>query len=104
MFTGLLTQSPAFPFTTQQLAGLLGACGMNGLAQAGNCDLFFRAGKLNDEREALATAAHQRVRATGGFLHWDTVGASGNQVAEASGSFIPTYDGTNAILVPTGSV
>lgn len=104
MFTGLSAQAPAFPFTTRQLAGFLGACSMNGLPQAGNCDLLFRKGKLNDAREALSGTVHQRVRATGGFLHWDQVGASGNPPAEASGRFIPTYDGTNAILVPTGSV
>lgn len=104
MFTGLSAQAPAFSFSTQQLASLFAACGINGLAQSGNCDLFFRAGKLNDEREALATTAHQRVRATGGYLSWNTVGAAGTAVAEASGSFMPTYDGTNAILVPTGSV
>jgi hypothetical protein len=104
MFTGIAAQAPAFPFTTQQLAGFLGACSMNGLPQAGNCDLLFRAGKLNDSRVALATTSHQRVRATGGYLYWDQVGASGNSIAEATGHFVPTYDGTNAILVPTGSV
>ena len=104
MFRGILAQTPNFEFTTQQLATLLAAVTMNGLAVSGNSDLLMRAGVNNDSRDAIGTTSHQRLRTTGGMLYWSSVSARVRQVAEASCRFIPTYDGTNPIIAPTGSV
>lgn len=105
LFTGLMGQSPGYPFTTQQLATLLAACSIEGYtAASGNSDLYFRKGKNLGTREALATTVHLRSRITAAFLHWTQISARQGQNAEATCVLRPAYDGSNPIITPAGSV
>lgn len=95
---------PMVTFTTSQLATLFTATGVYGYGAQGNFDFFCKATVDRGVRVADATTSHLRFRATEGLLNWLSVDAQQDGVAMARCRFVPTYDGTNAPIIATGSV
>jgi len=96
---------PAITFATKQLATLLTATGVFGYdSSAGNVDFFLKKAADLGLRVADATAEHLRYRATQGLLTWSSIAVAQDGEAMAQCAYTPTYDGTNAPLVPAGSV
>ena len=71
---------------------------------AGNVDLLYRKGYPSGLRYADASLVHQRFRIASGFMHWQSIAAVSDPDATITCRLIPTYDGTNAPVVPAGTV
>lgn len=96
---------PSITADTKQLSTLLTATGVFGYdSSAGNLDFFLKKASDLGVRVADATAEHLRYRATQGLLTWNNISVSQDGEATAQIAFIPTYDGSNAPLVPAGTV
>jgi hypothetical protein len=96
---------PQFTFSTPQIATVLTACGLTGVGYAANnADLYFRKSSNLGSRVAIVTAEHQRLRAVRFLLYWTRITASQDGEARIECRLVPTFDGTNAPLVPAGSV
>ncbi len=95
---------PEIPFSTKQLATLLGDCGLFGAGISGNVDFFLK--KVSDlsTRVANATTQHLRYRAAKSLIYWTGLSVEQNGDAMAQVRVVPAYDGTNAPLVAAGSV
>jgi hypothetical protein len=103
-FRGGQGATPDISFTSPQLKTILDQCGMTGLdCSASQIDLFYRKAKILDTREAIASAAHLRVRAKRCLLYWTSIQAQQGQPATISCRIVPTFDGTNDPLVGLGS-
>lgn len=104
-FAGEVFVAPTVTFTTTQIKDLLTLTG-NGCSAAltGNIDLYFRRMAPEGDRDALAATTGIRFRAVIGMMHWTSIRAKQNQFAEAEVTVTLVSDGTNAIMVPTGSL
>ena len=96
---------PEFTFSTPQIGTVLTACGLPGVGYAANyADLYFRKSSNLGGRVSIVTAEHQRLRAMRFFLYWTRISAGQDGEARIECRLVPTYDGTNAPLVPAGTV
>lgn len=98
---------PAITFSTKQLATLLTATGVFGYSHSGgSSDIVFYLKKAADlgVRVADATTEHLRYVAEQGLLTWNNISVGQDSEAMAQCAYVPTYDGTNAPLIPAGAV
>lgn len=96
---------PGFRGSLKQLATLFTATGVFGYdSSAGNTDFYLKKAADLAVRVADATTEHLRYRATQGLLTWSNISVAQDGDAIAQIAYLPTYDGTNAPLVPAGSV
>lgn len=103
-FRGGQGAAPDITFTTPQLKTVFDQCGMWGKdCSASQCDLYYRKAKLVDTRETIGSSEHLMLRAKRCLFHWTGIQAQQGQPATAACRIIPTFDGTNAPLVGTGS-
>lgn len=103
-FRGGQGATPDISFTTPQIKTVLDQCGFTGLdCSASQCDLYYRKAKLLDTREAIGASEHLMLRAKRCLLYWTGIQAQQDQPATIACRIVPTYDGTNAPLVGTGS-
>jgi len=114
MWSGSLSSAPAVNFGARQVKTILDltdpiAAHLKGkyyIAHDGTgstCDLWLRKGESYGLRTADATAEHERLRMTRGFLRWDSITANQGSVAEISCMLAAGWDGTNDPLVQTQS-
>lgn len=107
LFVGNMGTNPSIPFDTTQLKTILDLTGaltsITDLSGA-NTDLHFK--KVTDlgRRVADATTDHLRFRMSQAWLSLERITASNRGEATASCRLGTTYDGTNAPLVPAGSL
>ena len=105
LFVGAHEVKPEITFGTHQLATALAEFGILGSdLSAGNVDFHYK--KLDElaDRVADASTAHIRLRAAEAFGYLQSISANQGQLATASGTLALAYDGTNAPLVPAGSL
>ena len=104
-FRGGYGARPEISFTTPQIKTILDTCGLVGAdLSASNVDLFYKRATNLGTREAIADLDHLRIRCVRSMLVWDRISARQGQLATVSCRLVPTYDGTNAPLQPTGGV
>jgi hypothetical protein len=70
----------------------------------GNTDLFYKQVTNLGVRLAAATTSHLRFRMASSVLYWTSIGAQHQQIASLAGRIVPIYNGTNAPIVPAGSL
>lgn len=106
LFVGTKGGKPDIPISSTQLKTLLDLCGSSFIADlsAGNTDLFYKKAADLGVRQLAASTVHTRIRMSQGAFYWDTITAEHQGEAELSGRIVPTWDGTNAILIPAGSI
>ena len=104
LFQGATQIENTVRFRTTQLATLLGECGLFGAnLSAGNVDLYYR--KIENLGTRASGNVHTRYRmASNAMMSWDGISVNQGQPADARVSLHPTYDGSNAPLICTGSV
>jgi len=94
---------PGIPIGTQQVAAFLSQCGNMG-ANVSPADIYYRKVSNLTGRVAHGTTEHIRFRATLARMYLDSISAGNRQEAVASGRIVPVADGTNAVLIRSGSV
>jgi len=105
LFRCLMGSSPSIDFTTSQLATLLAAVGQYGAdLSAGNVDLLYRKVTNFGTRSALNATDGYRFRASEAMAVIRSLSAQHRGLASAQVGIIPVYDGSNAPIVPAGSV
>jgi hypothetical protein len=90
------------PFETEQLATVIGQCGVFG-CDASEVDLYYQKVSSLSGRVADDTAEHAVVNAALARMYITNITAGHRQLASAKGKIVPVSDGTNAPLVRTGS-
>ena len=104
-FRGAHGARPEITFATTQLKTILDACGMTGVDYTGqSVYLYYRKAVNRGTRQAIAGAVHERILCREAYLYWQRISVSQGQLASIDCRLLPTYDGTNAPLVATGSV
>lgn len=99
-FVGGHGAKPQVDFSSPQLKTILDACGLFGYdCSAGNTDLHYRSGTNLGTRAATGL----RIRCLRALLYWTQLQARHGDVANISCSIVPTFDGTNAPLIPAGA-
>ncbi len=90
-------------FSTQQIATLLGAVGVGGLAITGNTDIFqkFATSTINTAR---ATTSHHRIRSASVLAYWTRITLPNQGRATVDVTLCPVYDGSNEPYVYAGGV
>lgn len=105
LFAANMHSAPDIMFSSPMLKTVLDAAGLFGLdCSGGNTDVFFKKAADLGSRVVAATTEHLRMRATQAFFYWMAIEAEQQQTAKIFGRLALTYDGTNAPLVPAGSV
>jgi hypothetical protein len=104
LFAGNLAQKPEITFDSMDIATILGSSVTVQDLSAGNTDLYFRKATSQGSRTADATGVHYRLRAAMGLYVPGSIRAGSQSAASLSGRILCIYDGTNAPLVPAGSV
>ena len=94
---------PGLPIATAQVAAMLAQCGNMG-ADVSPADIYYRKVSNLTGRVAHDTAEHIRFRATLARMYVESVSAGNRQEAVCSGRIVPVADGTNAVLIRSGSV
>lgn len=103
-FTATEKQEAMISFKTEQLATLLGACGMLGLAISGSpAYLYFRLASATGS-VAIATTSHLRLAVNFGHLFWSQITLPHAGRGSADCELHAGYDGSNLPLVYTGAV
>jgi hypothetical protein len=97
---------PDVRFNTPQLKTILDLCSTAFVADlsGGNTDLFYKQVTNLGVRLAAATTSHLRFRMASSVLYWTSIGAQHQQIASLAGRIVPIYNGTNAPIVPAGSL
>ncbi|MBW3538771.1 MAG: hypothetical protein KY476_00725 [Planctomycetes bacterium] len=104
LFTALRSIKPEVVARLLQVGTAFAEFGLLGKDHsAGNTDLFYRAAVDLGSMEAIATAAHVRLRMANAFCYLRSVKASHRQNASCELATVPTYDGVNEPIVPAGS-
>ena len=103
MFRANQEQKPLVSFSCSDLATLLGAVTLAGLAiSATPLVTYFK--KANTTGNiARATTSHRKITVNLGFLHWTSLSLPHNGRGEASCVLTAAYDGTNDPFVYAGS-
>jgi len=104
-FVATPSQKPGLTFDTTQVSTVLAQTGLKGVdLTGGQCFLYFKKATQLATRVANATTSHMRVLAEQSGLFWDRISASNRGQASISCLLKIPYDGTNAPLIPSGSV
>jgi hypothetical protein len=103
MFRANQAQKSLVTFSTSQLATLLAACGVNGLACTSAVDTYFKKATVTSS-VARATTDHERLQIPQSLLYWNSITLDHNGISKADCTLIASYDGTNDIVIWTGSV
>lgn len=90
-------------FTTQQLATVLGAVGVGGLAITGNTDVYQKLA-TSTANTARATTSHHRIRAASVLAYWTRITLPNQGRATMDVTLCPVYDGSNEPYVYAGGV
>lgn len=105
LFRSIVSQKPSINFSTPQLKTILDVCGLEGVdLSSGNTDLYYRKLKDLGARESTAGTVHTRFRMAQGLLYWTGFTLPHEGQASIDCRILPTWDGTNAPLVPAGSL
>ena len=96
-------EKQGIPFETNQLASLLGQCGIFG-CDASPVTLYYEKVNSLSGRVANGTAEHSKIDAATARMYITNITASNRGLASARGRIVPTSDGANAPLIRTGSV
>ena len=106
LFVANKRAKPDVSFSTPQVKTMLTLCGAGGMADlsAGNTDLYYKQATNLGERQSAASTVHKRFRMASGAVYWTEVSAGQDEDATLSGRICPIYNGTNAPLVPAGSI
>lgn len=101
-----VAQKPAVEIDTPQVKTILDATG--GLwiddLSANDTDLYFKAGQNKASRVAAGSSAHIRLRMANAVLVSNSIRAGNREDAVATCGILNPFDGTNAPIVPAGSV
>jgi hypothetical protein len=104
-FVGTVGQKPAISFESGQVATILGQTGLLGVDMtAGQCVLYYKQAKQLATRQADASTVHQKILCEQAGLFWDRVTAGHRTPARISCAIKLPFDGTNAPMIPSGSV
>jgi hypothetical protein len=105
VFIGHGTQAPEIRFTTADLAAVLVTAGVvcEGLALSAASYQYW---KLVPQvgRTSRSATSHIRNVVNQGVFYWDTITLPQNDMGTVSVVLASSYDGTNAPIVPAGSV
>lgn len=107
VFTGPISAQPEVSFETTQLKTILDLTGaLTSIVDlsGANTDLLFKSFSDLGRRVADATTSHIRFRMSQAYLSLSQITAGHQSEAVASCIIGTTYDGSNAPLVPAGSV
>jgi hypothetical protein len=107
LFVGNMGQNPGLPLETTQVKTVLDTTGaLTSISDLSgfNTDLYFKAVQDLGRRVADATLGHLRFRMSQAFMTLDRITAGNRTEAVASARIGCTFDGTNAPLVPAGSL
>jgi hypothetical protein len=106
LFLAARAIKPHLQFDTPQLKTILDLCGTAFIADlsGGNTDLHYKLAANRGVRAAAASAVHQRLRMATGAMYWEEVSAAHQQDATLKAKIVPTYNGTNAPIVPAGTL
>jgi hypothetical protein len=102
-FTAIDRILPSITVTTPQIATVIGAVPVQGLAITGNTDLFFKA-TTTTGNVARATTSHVRLRIASAICCWNRITLPGSGRGSLELMIYPVYDGTNEMIVRTASV
>jgi hypothetical protein len=91
------------PFETNQIATVLGQCGLFG-CDASPVALYYQKINSLSGRVAAATAEHSVIDADLARMYISNITAGNRTIASARGRIVPVSDGTNAPLIRTGTV
>lgn len=105
LFTGVVGARPDVTFKTGQLTTAIGELGLFGAdLSGGNVDLYYKKLANRGTRVADATTEHVRFRMASAFGYMRSITAGHQSLAKADVRLVPIYDGTNAPVVPAGSL
>lgn len=108
LFRGVRGLKPDISFRTTQLATLLTELPSASLFAAdltsGNVDLLYKQVTDRGTRLADATTGHTRLRLQDAMMHLRSIDVGHQRDAVADVRILAMYDGTNAPIVPAGSV
>lgn len=102
MFRANMRQRPVIEGSTPQLATLLAACGVGGVALGAST--FFLKKATTTGSVARATTGHKKIVVNSLVLHWTQIKLPHNGKGEVQFVVTANYDGTNDPFVYTGSV
>ncbi len=105
LFATIMGIKPSITFTTSQIATLLGQIGQYGADfSASTVDLLFRKATQLGTRSALAATDARRFRCNEAMAFWSRISAQQGQIATVDVEVVPIYDGSNAPMIPAGSL
>jgi len=105
LFLGVRGAQPQVSFRTPQLATLLAEAGLFGAdLTAGNVDVYYRKAVNRGTLIAAATTSHTRLRIAKAMMYLRQISAGHQREAIGDATILATYDGTNAPIVPAGSL
>jgi hypothetical protein len=105
LFTGVMQQNPGCLFDTKQIKTVLDLAGISmGNLSGANTDMYFKKAVNLGSREADASTVHLRLRAAASGISWTRISAGTARDADISAVISIPFDGTNAPVVPAGSV
>jgi hypothetical protein len=107
LFAGNIGQNPSLGFESTQMKTLLDLTGaLESIVDlsGSNTDLLYKKASDHGRRVADATAEHTRLRIARAWLGIDSISAGHRSLATASCRLGTTFDGSNAPIVPAGSV
>lgn len=102
-FIAVNGEKHAIGFDTQQVATILGQCGLFG-ADVSPLTLYYQKVSNLSGRDADDELVHSQIDAADCRMYINNITAGNRTSASAKGRVVPVSDGTNAPLIRTGSV